>query len=210
MSTNLIETLNWRYAAKRMNGAKVSEQQLETILESIRLAPTSYGMQAFKVIVIESQELRQQIYNESCQQPQILESSHVLVFAANVKVSSEQADKHIAFIAAERGKTIESLADYRSRLDGFVNGTAESNFQWAARQTYIALGFAMVAAATERVDATPIEGFKPAEVDRILGLMEMNLGAVTLLALGYRDEAHDSLAKAKKVRKSKEELFDFK
>jgi nitroreductase len=206
---NIIETLNWRYAAKRMNGEQVSQDKIDIILESIRLTPTSYGMQAMKVMVIEDQELKQRIYNESCPQPQILECSHLLVLAANVKVSKEQADRHIEYMASERGRTVESYSDYRSKMDVFVNGTSESNFQWASRQTYIALGIAMVAAASEGVDATPIEGYKPAEVDRILGLRDRNLGAVTLLALGYRDEVNDSLAKAKKVRKRAEDIFEF-
>jgi nitroreductase / dihydropteridine reductase len=207
---SLIETLKWRYATKRMNGTKVPQEKVDNILEAIRLTPTSYGMQAFKVIVIENPELRQRIFEEACPQPQIKEASHLLVFAANVKVTKQQADDYISFIASERGMQVEALADYRSRMDVFVNGTEERNFAWAARQTYIALGIALVAAATERVDSTPIEGFSPEALDKLLGLREQNLGSVTLLPLGYRDEATDYLAKAKKVRKSKENLFDFK
>src|SRR5665647_2204347 len=96
---SLVDTLNWRYATKRMNGTKVPTEKLEYILEAIRLAPTSFGLQPFKVIVIESPELRERIFNEACQQPQIKEASHILVFAANKKINAEQVDDYMQLVA---------------------------------------------------------------------------------------------------------------
>ena len=207
---NLIEKLNWRYATKRMNGTKVPQEKLDNILEAIRLAPTSFGLQPFKVIVVEDPALREKIFNEACHQPQIKEASQVLVFAANKKVTAAQVDNYMNLIAATRGIPVESLAGFRVAFDGIVAGTAEQNFIWTARQAYIAFGVGIVAATNEDVDATPMEGFNPDALDKILGLPEQNLGSTTILTLGYRDEANDSLVLAAKVRKSKSVLFDFK
>jgi nitroreductase / dihydropteridine reductase len=207
---NLIDKLNWRYATKRMNGTKVPQEKVDRILEAIRLAPTSFGLQPFKVIVIESPELREKIFNEACPQPQIKEGSHVLVFAANKKVSAKQVDDYMNRIASTRGIPVESLNDFKAMFAGVVAGSAEQNFAWSAHQAYLAFGVGVVAAANEEVDATPMEGFNPAALDNVLGLAEQNLGSTTILTLGYRDEANDYLVNAAKVRKSKSTLFDFK
>ena len=207
---SLINQLNWRYATKRMNGTKVPQEKVDKILEAIRLTPTSFGLQPFKVIVIENEALREQIFNNACKQPQIKEASHVLVFAANKKVSQNQVDEYIANIAATRGLPVDALEGFKAMFAGVVNGDAQQNFVWTARQAYIAFGIGIVAAAAEEVDATPMEGFSAEALDTILGLSEQNLSAVTVLTLGYRDVVNDNLASAKKVRKSAEQLFDFK
>ena len=205
---NLIEKLNWRYATKRMNGTKVPQEKVEKILEAIRLAPTSSGLQAFKVLVIENEALREQIFNEACQQPQIKEASHILVFAATKKVTQTQVDKYMELIAKTRGVDVESLSDFKATFNRVVAGTTEQNFVWTARQAYIVFGVGLTAAALEDVDATPMEGFNNEALDKILGLSEQNFGSVTILTLGYRDTANDYLVSATKVRKSKESLFE--
>ena len=207
---SLKDSLSWRYATKRMTGGKVPQEKVDKILEAIRLAPTSFGLQPFKVIVIEDEKLREDIFNTACQQPQIKEASHVLVFAANKKVTAEQVQEYMELIATTRGIPVESLDGFKAMFDGIVAGTAEQNFVWTARQAYLAFGVGIVAAALEQVDATPMEGFNPQAMDKILGLEEQNLGSTTILTLGYRDEANDSLVKAAKVRKSMDKLFDFK
>lgn len=205
---NLIEKLNRRYATKRMNGTTVPAEKVESILESIRLAPTSYGLQPFKVLVVEDPKVREQIYNEACQQPQILEGSHVLIFAATKNVDARQADEYMELIAQTRGIPLESLKDFRSYFEPIVAADAESNFKWTSRQAYIALGVGLVAAANEDVDATPMEGFSPQAIDKLFDLEARNLGSVCILTLGYRDEEKDYLAKAPKVRKAKDQLFE--
>ncbi len=204
---NLIENLNWRYATKRMNGTKVSAEKLNNIREAIRMAPTSFGLQAFKVINVEDTELRKKIHAEACQQPQILEASNILVFAANKKVTAEMVDEYMQSISKTRGIPVEALAGFKSAFDGIVSGPAEQNFVWTSKQTYIALGVGLVAAANEKVDATPMEGFNPAALDKILGLETQNLGSVSILALGYRDETEDKYAQAAKVRKNTDDIF---
>jgi len=205
----LIEKLNWRYATKRMNGTKVPQEKINRILEAIRLAPTSFGLQAFKVIVVEDPALKERIFNEACQQPQIKEASHVLIFAASKNVSADQVNDYMNLIAETRDIPVEALAGFRAAFDGVVAGTPEQNFVWTARQAYIAFGVGIVAATNEDVDATPMEGFSTEALDKVLGLAEQNLSATTILTLGYRDEKTDTLVHAAKVRKSKSALFEF-
>ena len=205
----LIEKLNWRYATKRMNGTKVPQEKIDRILEAIRLAPTSFGLQAFKVIVVEDPALKERIFNEACQQPQIKEASHVLIFAASKNVSADQVNDYMNLIAETRDIPVEALAGFRAAFDGVVAGTPEQNFVWTARQAYIAFGVGIVAATNEDVDATPMEGFSTEALDKVLGLAEQNLSATTILTLGYRDEKTDTLVHAAKVRKSKSALFEF-
>ena len=205
----LIDKLNWRYATKRMNGTKVPQEKIDRILEAIRLSPTSFGLQPFKVIVVEDPALRERIYNEACQQPQIKEASHILVFAASKNVSAAQVNDYMELIATTRDIPVETLSGFRAAFDGIVAGSADQNFVWTARQAYIAFGVGIVAAMNEDVDATPMEGFSTDALDKILGLAEQNLGSTTILSLGYRDEKTDSLVHAVKVRKSKSALFEF-
>ena len=206
----LIEKLNWRYATKRMNGTKVPQEKIDRILEAIRLSPTSFGLQPFKVIVVEDPALRERIYEEACHQPQIKEASHILVFAANKNVGAELVDDYMNLIAKTREIPVENLDGFRAAFDGIVAGDTAQNFIWTARQAYIAFGVGIVAATNEDVDATPMEGFSTEALDKILGLTEQNLGSTTILTLGYRDEKNDQLVHAAKVRKSKSALFEFK
>lgn len=204
----LLNALNWRYATKRMNGEKVSDAKMKTILESIRLSASSLGLQPYRIFVIENPTLRAEIHEKACQQPQIVESSHIIVFASFKEINSRHVDEYMARIAEERGMTEEQLSPFKGMIDGFLESRpSQVVSEWAARQTYIALGTGLVAAAAEKVDSTPMEGFNPDELDKILGLADKNLRSVSILALGYRDENADYLSKAKKIRLSSDELF---
>lgn len=205
---NLIEALNWRYAAKRMNGKKVPKDKVERILDAIRLSASSMGLQPYTILNIEDTALRKELQPAAYNQPQVVEGSNLIVFAAWTGISSKQIDEYITHMARVREIPIKSLDDFRNTIIKMIeNNSEEENFEWAARQIYLALGTALTAAAVEKVDATPMEGFKPAEVDRILGLEEMGLKSVSLLALGYRDAENDFLANARKVRRDKEKLI---
>ncbi|GBU07421.1 NAD(P)H-dependent oxidoreductase [Bacteroidales bacterium] len=204
---SLLKQLQWRYAAKRMNGQEVPKDKMEIILESIRLAPTSMGLQAFHVFVVSDEQTKTMIYEKSCRQNQIKEASHILIFAANTTISWQQVDSYLENIATIRNVDMESLQDFRTYFSPIISKSPEKQFIWTSRQTYIALAYATIAAAHESVDATPIEGFKIEALDELLSLKEKGLSAVSILALGYRDQENDYLTNAKKVRKNKEELF---
>lgn len=204
----LIEALNWRYAAKRMNGERVPAQKIENILEATRLSASSMGLQPYTILVIEDLELRRKVQQVANNQPQIIEGSHLLIFAAWDNITEQQVNDYISNIAETRGVSQENLQRFKNSLMGIVLGrTPQQKYEWAARQAYIAFGTAITAAAVEQVDATPMEGFNPEALDNLLGLNEKGLRSVTMLALGYRDAEKDFLANAKKVRRAKEELI---
>jgi len=204
---DLIQALNWRYAAKRMNGKKVPREKLENILEATRLSASSMGLQPYTIICVENEAMRKRIQKAAYNQPQVAEASHLLVFAAWDDVNEKHVNDYIQQIMDVRGVSAASLEGFRASLMNITYQTKEQKHQWAARQTYIAFGTAIAAAAVEAVDATPMEGFQPAAVDELLQLNELGLRSVTLLALGYRDEEKDYLANSKKVRREKDHLI---
>lgn len=205
---SLIEDLNWRYATKRMNGQKVPQEKIDYILEATRLAATSYGLQPFTILVVESEELRKKIQPVAYNQPQILEASHLLIFAAWDDVTEAHITTYINDVAATRGVPAEALQGFHNTMIGTVQRlTQEQRFNWATKQAYIAFGTALAAAAEQKVDATPMEGFDPLGLDTLLDLKSKGLRSVTIMPLGYRDEANDQLAYAKKVRRAKDQLF---
>ncbi len=204
---SVLESLNWRYATKRMTGEKVPQEKIDTILEAARLAPTSSGLQPFTIVSVSDRELLEKIKPIANNQPQITEASHLLVFAAWDDVTPEHIEKVFGQVIRERKLPADALDKYRNFLTThFGSLSRDERHHAAARQAYIAFGVAIVAAAEQKVDATPMEGFKPAELDRLLGLREKGLRSVALLALGYRDTANDWLAGQKKVRRPIEEL----
>lgn len=205
---SVLSDLKWRYATKRMNGQKIPADKLENILEAIKLAPTSIGMQPFTVWVIEDAELKVKIAPAIYNQPQITEGSHVLVFGAWKEYSNEKVDEYMNQIAALRNVPVESLEGMRNMITGSIVGkTPEQLLNWNMKQAYIALGTGLVAAAEEQVDATPMEGFDPDALDAALGLNEKGLRSTVILALGYRDAEKDKYSSAAKVRRNSEELF---
>jgi nitroreductase/dihydropteridine reductase len=204
----LLDALNWRYAAKKMNGQHVPEEKITNILKAIQLSASSAGLQPYQVIVISNPALKAKIHELACPQPQIVESSHVLVFAPHISIDGAYVDHYMQHIANERNIPVSSLAPFADSVKGNLAAKSPEVLKdWNARQTYIALGFGIIAAAVEQVDATPMEGFNAKVLDEILGLKEKNLFSAAVLTLGYRDEAKDFLATAKKVRKEEAELF---
>lgn len=204
---NIISALNWRYATKSMIGKTIPQDKVDVILDSIRLSASSAGFQPYQVLVIQNKELLEKIKPIAFNQQQITQASHLLVFAAWDRVTEERMDIMVKNIASTRGVSEDSLSGIRAYGDRFIAQTPEQNFQWAARQAYIALGTALITAATLEVDSTPMEGFNSAELDELLGLEERGLKSVLLLPLGYRDPENDWLLPLKKVRMPKDFLF---
>jgi len=205
---SLLDSLKWRYAVKRMNGNKIPEATMNTILEATKLAPSSFGLTPYNIIVIEDEETRKKLQPHFYNQPQVSESSALVIFATWNSITEKEVGEYMQEIAEERGVPVESLNDFAGYINGSIkNLTAEQLQIWAAKQTYIALGFALVAAATEEIDATPMEGFKPDAVDEALGLKELGLHSAVAVTLGYRDAANDYLSGAKKVRRASEKLI---
>ena len=203
----LLDKLKWRYAAKAMNGQKVSEDKIDNILEAASLAPTSSGLQPFEIIVVTNQEIKEKIRAIGWNQSVITDCSHLLVFAAWDTYTAERINKMFDLTNEARGFVNEGWENYRQMLlNSYPQKDAEVNFQHAARQAYIAFSQAIAAAAFEGVDSTPIEGFDPDALDEILNLREKGLRSCVILPLGYRDAENDWLVNLTKVRKSREDL----
>ena len=204
---SLINDLHWRYATKKMNGNKVSQEKIDAILEAIQLAPSSFGLQPYTIFVIEDPATKAKLLPASYNQSQITDCSHLIVFAACSTITAENVDTFIADIAAKRNMPLEALNDFKGYILSSVTSlTDEQKALWNAKQAYIALGVGLAAAAEAKVDATPMEGFVPAQYNEILGLTAQGLSAAVIMAVGYRDE-HDWLAPLTKVRRDKEILF---
>lgn len=204
--TTVIERLAWRYATKKYDPTKkVSPDKIERIVEAVRLAPTSSGLQPFQLFIVTNAEVRKKIRAVAWDQTQITDCSHLLVFAAWDDITSDRVNMMFDLTNDVRGFKNEGWESYRHKLLGIVadQGT-EANYHAAARQAYIGLGIALIAAAFEEVDATPMEGFDPNALDEILDLKPKGLRSVIILPLGYRAEEQDWLAKLKKVRRSRE------
>ncbi|WP_343587671.1 nitroreductase family protein [Flavobacterium sp.] len=197
---NLIENLKWRYAAKAYSNIKVAEEKVDQILEAINLSASSCGLQSYRVFVVSNPEIQKKIGADSYNR-QIESCSHLLVFAALNDMSSSYIDNYMAMTEKERGLDAGALSGFRNGLHAYFSAiNSEQKALWAAKQAYIALGTALIAAAELKVDATPIEGFNASIIDEVLGLKEKGLHSAVILALGYRDLEKDYMATMKKVR----------
>ena len=204
----LLNKLQWRYAAKKMNPAKnVPQEKVERILEAARLAPTSSGLQPFEIIVVTDPAVRAKIQPIAWNQAQITDGSHLLVVAAWDNYTADRINMMFNLTNDQRGFKNESWENYRQMLlNSYPQRDAEVNFQHAARQAYIGMSAALIAAAFEEVDSTPMEGFDPNALDEILGLRARGLRSVAILPLGYRADEGDWLVNLKKVRRPREQF----
>ncbi len=207
--SHTIDLLNWRYATKKMQqNTAVPAEKLERILEAVRLSASSSGLQPYQVLVITDPELKKQIRAVAWDQSQVTDCSHLLVFAAWDNYTTERINMMFDLVNEQRGFKNDGWEAYRQKLLAYYpQRPAQQNFEHAARQAYIGLGSALIAAAEEKIDATPMEGFEPENVDAILNLPALGLKSVLLLPLGYRQAEGDWLVNLKKVRRTKEDFI---
>lgn len=205
---SLLDKLNWRYATKKMDPARaVPQDKVDRILEATRLAPSSSGLQPYEIILVTNPEVRARIRAAAHDQAQITEGSHLLVFAAWDDYTAERINHMYDYAIEQRQFKSEGGENYRQMLlKNYPPRGPEVNHQHAARQAYIGLSAAMIAAAFEEVDCTPMEGFNPPAVDEILNLKARGLRSVALLPLGYRQADADWLVNLKKVRRPRAEF----
>lgn len=206
---NFIENQNWRYATKKFDATKkVSTEDLETLKKAIQLSSSSYGLQLYKVFIIENPAIRAQLQPVSWGQSQIVEASHLFVFANVVDVQENHIDNYVQNIASTRGLALEDLKGYSDFMKSkIVSLPVEQKAVWTSKQTYLALGNLLNAAAELKIDVTPMEGFEPEKYNEILGLTKLGLNASLVATVGYRHE-EDATQHYAKVRKPIEELFE--
>ncbi|UGU16630.1 NAD(P)H-dependent oxidoreductase [Sinomicrobium kalidii] len=205
----LTENLKWRYATKKFDpGRKVAPEDLEKIKEAIRLSASSYGLQLYKVLIIEDRELREKLKSVSWGQHQITDASHLIVFCNYTRPGQEHVEEYINLKAGIQEIPVENLKSYS---DFMVQKLSEKSLkeqeEWTARQTYLALGNLLAACAELRIDTCPMEGFQPDRYNEILGLSDRGLNTSVLATIGYRS-AEDTSQYEKKVRKPGNKLFE--
>ncbi|POY37677.1 NAD(P)H-dependent oxidoreductase [Flavobacterium alvei] len=207
MST-FLEHQNWRYATKKFDSTKkISTEDLNTLKEAIRLSSSSYGLQLYKVFIIENSELRAKIQPAAWGQTQIVDASHLIVFANQTNITEADIDGYLKNVAETRNIPETALSGYGDFMKGgILSRSDDDKANWTSKQTYLALGNLLNAAAELKIDVTPMEGFVPAQVNEILGFNELGLNASLIAPIGYRSQEDDTQHYAK-VRKSNEELF---
>jgi nitroreductase len=197
----LLQSLQWRYATKKFDSTKkLSEAQLHDLLETLRLAPSSYGLQPWQFVVVTDPTLRAELQKNSWNQAQVTEASHLIVLCARATLTAEDVDAYVQSIAEQRKMSVDQLSSYRDMMMGPVRRlTDEQKLQWNKNQVYIALGMLLLACAQMQVDACPMEGFDAAAYDRLLGLTQQGFTAAAVCPVGYRS-ADDDYAGRSKVR----------
>ena len=205
----ILESLNWRYATKAYDKTrKISAEDWETLEQSVALAPSSFGIQPFKLLVIDDAETREKLKAAAYGQTPVTDASHFVVFAYKKTLTDADIEHFVERITEVRGQSRESLADYENTMKGAARRATDGGYveTWNSRQAYIAFGFLLETAALLGIDATPMEGFDAAQFNEILGLEDYS--AVAVAALGYRDAGNDWLVNLPKVRKAEGELIE--
>lgn len=207
---SIQEALNWRYAVKKFNpAAKISDSDWKTLTQSLVMAPSSYGLQPFKFVVIENPKVREKLKAVSWNQTQVTEASHFVVFLYKDAVDEHFIQNYVNRVAQIRGTSLESLEGYKAQMiQKIAQAPEEKTRVWAQRQVYIAMGFLLETAALLKIDATPMEGLDPSAYDNILGLEGSGWKTVASVALGYRhsDDAYQTL---KKVRSTEDSIIEY-
>ena len=205
---DIITQLNKRYATKAFDSSKkVSEADMKKLLEAIRLSASSFGLQPYKILVVEDPEIRTELRKAAWNQSQITDASALLIFAANAETNEKTVDDYVSLIAQTRNLSLESLGGLTDMMKSSLsNMNPEQIETWVSKQAYIALGFGLVSSAVLGIDTCPMEGFNAAEFDRILDLNKLGLKSKIVLAVGYR-ASEDKYQYLPKVRKKSEDLF---
>lgn len=205
--SNVIEDLNWRYATKEFDPSKkLTSEQMDTLLETLRLSASSFGLQPWKFVVVKDQALREKLVEASWNQRQVADAAELIVLCAPAKFGEEDIDRFLESIVKTRNVEAESIKGYGDMMKGFLSRMDEDGKRaWMKDQIYIALGQLLSACATIRVDSCPMEGFMPDEYTEILGLADHGLEPVVVCPVGFRS-TNDKYAQLAKVRYSKEEV----
>jgi nitroreductase len=206
-AAGFLEALNWRYAVKKFNSKKIlSAEQTDYVLEVFRLAPTSFGLQPYKLVVVSDSKLKEALFLQAGGQNQFKDCSHLLVFCALKQIDENYVDQYMQTIAETRNVKLETLQGFKNSILNWLNKLSPEEFlNWSKKQVYLALGMVLSACALAKIDSCPMEGFDAQQVSQILKL-DTNLIPTVLCALGFRDTA-DPMANLPKVRLAMDNLI---
>jgi nitroreductase len=206
---DLIKDLNWRYATKHMTDEMVPAEKLKSILDSINLTATSYGLQPFSVIVVSNKAMKQELQAAAYGQAQVGSCSHLIVFTIPLSIETKDIEAFVSNMATTRHIPLAALDDYKAMMMNTVGALpAEQQQVWSTKQAYIALGTAMTVAAQEKIDTCPMEGFDADAFDKILGLKAKKMKTVVILPIGFRTD-DDPNSKMAKVRKPLKDMVEY-
>lgn len=206
---NYIENLKWRYATKKFDSSKkISPKKLTKLMEAIQLSVSSYGLQLYKVIIVEDTSLREKLKSVSWGQGQITEASHLVVFCNYTNVKDKHVDDFLDLTSKTQNVDVKNLSGYGDFVKGKIKEKTKSeSINWTSRQTYLALGNLLNACAELKIDSCPMEGFDPEKYNEILNLSKQGLNAAVIATIGYRSD-EDHTQNRRKVRKPLNELFE--
>jgi len=205
---NIKEALNFRYATKKFDvNKKIDSETLESLLEVLRLSPSSYGLQPWKFILVKNEGMREKIKEVAYGQPQITDASDIIIFANKKNIDDKLVGEYMEFIAKEKNIDISNLDGFKNMINGSFMGKSNEELRgWAACQVYLAAGNLLTSCAVSGIDACPMEGFDRKKLDELLGLNALELESKMIVAIGYRSPIDEDATK-KKVRFPKEEVF---
>lgn len=204
---NTIQLLKERASVKKFDpNKKISNADIEILIEAGNLSASSGGLQPYKMVVVSNDSLKKELVAHSYNQSQVADASHLLVFAVETSIGEPTVKRYVERAAAVRNQSMESLQGYYESMKGYVESMgAEQQQLWARNQAYIALGSVMIAAAELGIDSCPMEGFLPDQYKEVLGLSAHGLHPVVILPVGYKSD-EDVYSKAPKVRKTREDF----
>ncbi|MAQ77479.1 NAD(P)H-dependent oxidoreductase [Candidatus Campbellbacteria bacterium] len=207
----LVNKLHWRYATKKFNrDKKVPEENITELLKGVNLAPSSYGLQPYKVLVVHSNEIKKKLREVSYHQAQIVDGSHIFIFAAKKDISEREVDEYINRIAQVREVPHSELKDFKQSIQNTLDVMSDSEkLQWAEKQAYLGLGVLLALCTDMKIDACPMEGFENEKYNQILDLDSEGYHAAVIAAVGYRRD-DDDYAKLAKVRKELDDFVDLR
>lgn len=206
---NYLDALNWRYSVKKFDGNKIPSDKIDNILESGRLSVSSLGLQPYHLLVVENKDTIQSLIPAFYNPSQISTCSHLIALVSKTNINKDYVDNYFGHITNERGVTLEQLSAFRNNIDQLVESLSEKELEsWSEKQSYIVLGSLIMAAALEKVDTCPMEGFDSEVLESSLQIDKKSEKIAVVLALGYRAE-DDAFQNFKKVRKPADKFIKF-
>ena len=206
---NYLEALSKRYSVKKFNRGIIPQEILNPILESGKLSASSLGLQPYRILVVESELMKQKLIPAFYNPSQISTCSHLIVIVSKKMLEQRYVDGYFRHISEVRETPPESLEPFRKSISQHIEQkNSDALFHWAEKQSYIVLANLMYAAALENVDTCPMEGFRQDIIEELLETDPETEKVTVTLALGYRSE-QDHFQYLKKVRKPNEKLFTF-
>lgn len=209
ITMQVLNNLKWRYATKKFDAdKKISDDELSYLKEAIRLSPSSYGLQPYKILIVSDPEIKKQLHALCWQQNQIVDCSHLFIFCSYKNYNDSDVDEYIELITSEQGLEYSTLEGYGTFIKGKVSEkTSTDQTAWLERQTYLAVSNLIITCAEQKIDTCPMEGFTAEEINHFFNLDSKNLTVTVMVAVGYRSE-DDNSQHRKKVRKGEKALFD--